>query len=135
MLTSLWDFGALDPKIEITYISSILKELNFDPPVLEIISECINECQSFIREDVEKNLSSVSLRDIQRVKEIIQFYYMVLLYKSKYSDGIESFDTFCLKTGLCSFDKSKIDLWIQAFMVSIYLCYVYRIFQLSKMMI
>ena len=92
----------------------------------------MNECQQFIRNEVEKNLSSVSLRDIQRVKEITQFYYMVLLYKEKVPDGEKPFDSFCL-TECSTFSKNFFSFWVQAIFVSLYLNYVYRIFDQSKL--
>lgn len=131
LLLSLWDFGSLNSKIEKSYIKSILGELKFGNNILDKISEIINVCQEFIRKDVEKNPSSVSLRDIQRVKEIIQFFFMVIWYRKQYSDLSSKFDHFCLEKE-CVYNKKYFDIWLRSVIVALYLCYIYRIFNCGK---
>lgn len=127
MLHSLWDFGALRSSIEETYISSILADVDFPVKMKEAVAKCISQCQDFIRMKVEKNLSSVSLRDIQRVKEVMRFYFMVLFYRQSYHSGGPDFDKFCLENKSV-FSNNKFQLWVEAVLTSLYLNYVYRIF-------
>ena len=148
MLNSLLDFGALDPKLEKLYISSILADLKIpNQNMRHKFVDIINICQEFIRIDVENNRSSVSLRDIQRVKEITEFYALLYLFKRKIKNmerfrnnskhdtacRVEkSFDEFVLtrEKGLDSPEVTP--FLIDAFTVSIYLNYVYRIFNIGK---
>jgi hypothetical protein len=132
MLYGLWDFGALQNTIEAKYINSILKDLELTDILAEVFSEAINRCQEFIRVDVEHNNSSVSLRDIQRVKDITQFYIYLLLFRETFKDNDKLiFDDFCIKASKIR-EQVKNKIKIKAFIVSLYINYVYRIFSYGK---
>ena len=130
MLYGLWDFGALDTKIERKYIDSILNDLNMGPGFMQAFAGAVNKCQEFIRETVEKNNSSVSLRDIQRVKEVVQFYSHLLAYRRRLKESENTdlmFDEYCIGLSTRKSQFRDEDL-VKAFCVSLYLNYVYRIF-------
>lgn len=75
LLSIVWDFGALSEKDEMEYIKRMLKGKT---PKMEVLKEVVFICQCFIKIDLEKNKSSVSLRDIDRVNKIFHFSYALL---------------------------------------------------------
>ena len=136
MLYGLWNFGALDSRIEQKYIKSIFSDLNMTQRKMATFAETVNQCQDFIRDRVEKNKSSVSLRDIQRVKEMTQFYTYLLAFCEAFQNpkpGSKElkFDDFCIKFSKQRFDFNLEDK-AKAFCVALHLNYVYRIFNDGK---
>src|SRR3990167_1834959 len=84
LLNYAWDFGQLTPEIEKKYIEPVFnpkKEIPGEPKLHPsesiIIPECISLCHIFLREKEGNN--SVSLRDVQRVKEVYYFLLKFLL--------------------------------------------------------
>lgn len=77
MLDFIFDFGALEPLQEKSYIesmvNSMIPERLADHDVRSLISELINVSQRFIRQ-VEKDDSSVSLRDVKRCLKIMLWF-------------------------------------------------------------
>ena len=81
MLTDLWDYGSLAPKVEEKYIRAMLSQLKLPAANLICFVKTVLKCQNFITNDVEKEQSSVSLRDVKRVVRIFKFYNNVLRFK------------------------------------------------------
>lgn len=82
LLDFVWDYGALSPQVEKEYIRRILKGSNSQ---IEILKEVVFVSHIYIKNEVEQNQSSVSLRDIDRVNKIFHFC-VVLLQKTKKLD-------------------------------------------------
>lgn len=94
-MSCLFDYGALGPDVEKKYIKAILNKFPVDikneVDLKKILTESIVESQKFIREIVEENMSSVSLRDIKRVQKIFNFYSFYIMYKNKAMEHYENF--------------------------------------------
>ena len=86
-LSCLFNYGALTPSIEEMYIKAILSNLPIvsksNVNLKEMLSDCIVSSQNYIKKIVEENMSSVSLRDIKRVKKILNFYGFYLKYRKE----------------------------------------------------
>ena len=85
MLQNLFDYGSLSKVDEEKYIKAILQDLaDFEimggKVFYNLMVETIVEAQIYIKETVNKNASSVSLRDIKRVKKIFIFYCYFLAF-------------------------------------------------------
>ena len=127
MLQHLYDFGDIKEVYEKLFINQMLNELGITEELKEAFAKSIFDCQNYIREKVEKNHSTVSLRDIQRVKELAKFFYSFVKYKSEYTEG-RKFDNFVIELELELFSENEEHITILAFALSLYFCYVCRVF-------
>jgi hypothetical protein len=71
ILNYVWDFGALTEENEKEYIKRMLKG---EERQIDILKEVVYISHFYIKDEVEKNKSSVSLRDIKRVNHIYNFW-------------------------------------------------------------
>jgi hypothetical protein len=71
MIQHIWDFGALKENDEKNYIASMLKSLKFTK--LDLVCELIFVSQNFVR-NIEE-VSSVSLRDVDRFRLFFKWFY------------------------------------------------------------
>lgn len=79
LLNYAWDFGQLTPEVERDYIKSALSRKNnssaasseIDEADSILLTDCVCKCHSFLRDKEGEN--SVSLRDVQRVKDIYKY--------------------------------------------------------------
>lgn len=74
MFHELWNFGALDKNLEKLYIQKMIQRIGLNPVFSFVFQKAIIVAQTFIKEKIEKNQVSVSLRDIKRVVKIFKFY-------------------------------------------------------------
>ncbi|CAF0824304.1 unnamed protein product, partial [Brachionus calyciflorus] len=76
MLPIIWDFGQLNDQVEKLYINQIVSEKfgrKFNHNEINLIVEVLSVSQKFMREQ-KNECSFVSLRDIQRVLKIIDWF-------------------------------------------------------------
>lgn len=81
MLPLIWDFGQLNEQVEKLYISQIVNEQfgmnkhahNLDASEIDLIVELLACSQKFMR-SLSNECSFVSLRDVQRVLGVIQWF-------------------------------------------------------------
>jgi hypothetical protein len=71
LIEHIWDYGVLTPYDEKNYIKSMIFPLKFQNP--EMIQDLLFFCHQFIR-DIDKESSSVSLRDIERFRIFYQWF-------------------------------------------------------------
>lgn len=75
LLDFVWDYGALPEAVEKEYIRRLLKGA---PAQVEQLKEAVFVAHFFVKNEVERNQSSVSLRDIARVNKIFHFCVVFL---------------------------------------------------------
>jgi hypothetical protein len=96
------------------------------------------DCQKEIKTIVEKQQSSVSLRDIKRVVRIFKFYYHYLLFRESFTkenhmeDDHDMFHEFCDLRENDSFSDISNQHFIKAFVMTILVNYVFRIAKKGK---
>lgn len=76
MMPIIWDFGQLSPDVEKLYINQIVTEKfaqRLDQANILLIAELLSVSQSFMK-NLRNECSFVSLRDIQRVLKVIQWF-------------------------------------------------------------
>lgn len=76
MMPIIWDFGQLGPDVEKLYIDQIVKEKfenTFGPDKIQLISTLLWSSQNFMK-NLKNECSFVSLRDIQRVLKVIDWF-------------------------------------------------------------
>ncbi|XP_076109129.1 E3 ubiquitin-protein ligase rnf213-alpha-like [Mytilus galloprovincialis] len=80
MLPLVWDFGQLNSRVEEMYIKQmVLRYVNQGklpqiPDLADVTSRILSECQDFMRMQ-EDECSFVSLRDVERVLEVMAWFY------------------------------------------------------------
>ena len=148
MLTDLWDYGALDRHSETSYISAMIKKLNLPSYLRRCFCNCIIKAQNYIKDDVEKQQSSVSLRDIKRVIKIFHFYATVIIYRKHkknylkdksvrrkegsqddaefYKNRYNDFDEFMDRLGMNYAGISE-EVFVRATVITLIVNYVFRI--------
>lgn len=148
MLFDLWDYGSLAEGVEEKYIRAMLSSLKLKSSFLNCFVSCVIQCQNYIKVYVEKEQSSVSLRDIKRVIRIFKFYYFVLWFRNDVKKNIESkklksfqgkhkfdrFEEFCKKKDFENFTFEEIDIqyFKTCYIITIFLNYIFRIPRESK---
>jgi hypothetical protein len=105
LLSKIHDYGSLNKEVEKSYIESMMKSIFVDFDDLEknkkkqfkrylrTLVNTTSECQGFVKE-LNNNSSSLSLRDIHRVKIIFKFYLTLLHYKKTYDSHNMKFNEF-----------------------------------------
>jgi len=76
MMPIVWDFGQLGPDVEKLYINQIVnvKLANkMNPAQIKLITNLLSASQAFMK-DLNNECSFVSLRDIQRVLKVIDWF-------------------------------------------------------------
>ena len=124
LINYIFDFGNLKEDEEKKYIDSFVtslllnqinkdknnKETEINEGLYKIISESIYVCQTFIREKSE--ISSISLREIERFKKFFDFFVNFILIVDKSTKNKET--------------KIK-NKYLKAINLSLYICYYLRI--------
>jgi hypothetical protein len=149
MLQCLFDYGSLSRKVERKYVDAIFGEFkkHMEDHFWNVFVETVVNAQEFIKKKVSENESSVSLRDIKRVKKLFIFYCYLIKFRNSYKEikqkikeerrtngeatTSNSFDHF-MQNNLVNFKEISDDELFIAFIVSISLCYLYRIIKTSK---
>jgi hypothetical protein len=132
MLQCLFDYGSLSKEVESKYINAIFGDLekSLDKTIFSMLIETVVVLQNFIKSEVFKNESSLSLRDIKRVKKVFLFYCYFIKYRKHYKEikyeKLLPFDEFILKEKL-DFESLTRNELLRAFFVSIAINYLYRI--------
>ena len=140
MLQCLFDYGALSPKVELKYVEAIFSEFTnkINKTFLKLFIESVVSAQNFIKKEVSENESSVSLRDIKRVKKIFIFYCYLIRYRNDYKHLVNKkgkyFDEF-LEIYLMDFSRFPSEELFIAFIVSISINYLYRIIKHGRNLI
>ena len=110
LLFKIFDYGALTPEIEKKYITSIFNQLNkkrgssantntgeekMGRRYVELICDFVFEGQAAMK-DFFRSQSAVSLRDVNRVKQVFEFYVYFLEYETicKSNSCNSTFDQF-----------------------------------------
>ena len=79
MLPIIWDFGQLNDQVERLYVAQIVKEkftnLGLSPDQVNLVIELLSVSQKFMRTQ-RNECSFVSLRDVQRVLKVIQWFLL-----------------------------------------------------------
>lgn len=126
LLDFVWDYGALPEAIEKEYIKRMLKG---NKTQLEVLKEVVYISHFFIKNVVEKNQSSVSLRDIDRVNKIFHFC-VVLLQKTR------SPDSKSLDESLTAYERNfseehtlEEELFFEALCLTIGINYYFRLYK------
>ena len=134
MLQCLFDFGSLSKQVEQKYISAMFQDFQgkVRQDFLEMFVESVTVSQDFIKKTVIHDESSLSLRDVKRVKKIFVFYcYFIWFRNSHNSSGqvhSQGFDHF-LTNQRIRFKKFTLEELLIAFVVAISMNYLYRIIQ------
>ena len=92
---------------------------------LEALVDSTSYCQDFVK-DLNNNASSLSLRDVHRVKLVFKFYLSFLAYQKQYSSSEIKFEDFH-KTFNPNFKSVDKNIFFRALVVSIGLNYINRI--------
>ena len=143
LLFDLWDYGSLSSQIEKKYIRAMLSQLKLETKYLNCFEEAVLYCQDYIKNTVEQQQSSVSLRDIKRVVHIFKFYYHVIAFRDYIekqirklklksflddnSNQVWNFEEFCKKSKIDDFGKIEKDKFLTCFVISILINYIFRI--------
>lgn len=93
LIEHIWDYGVLSNKDEKNYIKSMINPLKFQNP--EMVQDLLFVCHQFIRY-IDKESSSVSLRDIERFRVLYQWFYLNIKnrppsFKIKKNDSLFSY--------------------------------------------
>lgn len=139
LLTKIHDYGSLGKDVERAYIKSMMGSLfsevdedktygfwSYSPlRFLEALVDSTSYCQDFVKE-LNNNASSLSLRDVHRVKVVFSFYLSLAAFQKQYGHSQGKFEDFreTFKPDFKSIDKN---LFFRALLVSISLNYVNRI--------
>lgn len=144
LLSKIHDYGSLSKEVETKYIQSMISTVfpyTRDGEVkakksyamkryLEILVDVTSFCQSHVKA-LNNNASSLSLRDVHRVKEVFLFYLALMAYKKHFETSNEKFDEFRRRFAI---DHSTINnvSFLTALVVTIALNYVNRISSANK---
>jgi hypothetical protein len=139
LLTKIHDYGSLGKEVERAYIKAMMGSLfseveeekkysfwSYSPiRFLEALVDSTSFCQDFVK-DLNNNASSLSLRDVHRVKLVFYFYLSFLAYQKKYSSSEIKFEDFHkdFKPNFKTVDKN---IFFRALLVSVSLNYMNRI--------
>jgi hypothetical protein len=132
LLHKIFDYGSLAEETEKKYITNIFEQFSLDVSnkrseiYIKIICEFVCEGQNMMKY-IFNNESAVSLRDVNRVKEVFIFYIYLLQYKNIYKmSSSESFDEY---KRLTKFDLSKVTEkhFFIALTVTMYINYIFRL--------
>jgi hypothetical protein len=127
LLDIVWDFEALSAENEKEYIKLMIKG-KFKHK--EMLTEIIYTCHNKIKNDIEKNKSSVSLRDIERINKI--FHFSIVLIKYLREESRDDFDE-KLKKYQKNLEKDVEDgLIFEALFVTIAINYYFRLYKNGK---
>lgn len=134
MLNDLWDYGSLNDEVENDYINSMIGKLKLIQKFQDCFVKIITFCHSYIKKTVEKQKSSVSLRDVKRVVRIFKFYYIYIMFREKIEKDSKdenyepiNFQKFLSKHMKKSCRKITEKQFIVAFVITILINYVFRI--------
>lgn len=133
MLQCLFDYGSLSTEVEQKYVNAIfsdLKKMQIKEEFQKMFIDIVVTAQNFIKEVVCENESSVSLRDIKRVKKLFIFYMYFIKYRNDYESlkkrEINYFEQF-IESYYINFSHFEEKDLFTSFIVSIGLSYFYRI--------
>ena len=124
------DFGSLKEDIQRSFMQFKFVNIDFDEFISHVIADTIVKCHSYIRSNIDKNETSVSMNDVGRVKVIMSFMCLYYEFRFEYYRGIK-FDDYTLdKT------RNKINITqaqvLRSIYISFYINYVCRIYNESK---
>ena len=126
LLLHSWDIGMLENSIMHQIICYKLTKSHIEPDIAEHISQTILRCHDYIKRHIDCNEASVSLRDVNRVKDIIVFLCNYQNFREKYFNTLK-FDDFVYENKSDSMNINH-EYLLNATYISLYINYVYRIF-------
>ena len=140
LINYIFDFGNLREEEEKKYINSFIQSflsnsfsqgennVKIYDNIFEIICDSVYECQTFIRDNSE--ISSVSLREIQRFKKFFEFFLDITSQEKEFNPKNVSED----KNQEQNKDdiKKEILKYLKAANLSLYVCYYLRIINHKK---
>ena len=139
LLGQIHDYGALSEEVERDYIRAMMgsavpyaaqedvraKGSYQMRRFLETLVDVTGFCQKRVKQ-LNNNASSLSLRDVHRVKVVFGFFLALLVYKKRYKETRAKFEDF--RRGFrVDFDTVNNRLFIQALVVTVTLNYVNRV--------
>ena len=140
LINYVFDFGNLREEEEKKYINSFIQSFlsnSFSQgennkeiynKIFKILCDSVYECQTFIRDNSE--VSSVSLREIQRFKKFYEFFLDITSQEKEFQSKKEPID------GKPDHNKNDIDkeisIYLKAANLSLYVCYYLRIIDHKK---
>ena len=138
-LMKIHDYGSLGENVEQAYIRGIMSTLfrgkkkakyrnfwaNSPQEYLDNLVSITSFCQKYIK-SLNKNHSTLSLRDVERTKKVFEFYLVFQEYKKTYSRNQIPFEKF-RKTYEIEFEKISMEQFMGAVIVSVSLNYLNRI--------
>lgn len=127
LLHNVWDFEALSEDSERMYILKILKGDN--PRQMKLLSKIICCVHNLVKNEIEKNQSSVSLRDIVRVHKI--FHFCVVFFKYVEEGKTSDFDQELEKY---QNERQSISdsIFFKAMVITVSINYYFRLYKLGK---
>ena len=142
LINYVFDFGNLKDEDEKKYIQKFVHSFldnrfsksnneNY-AKILDIIIEAVHTCQKFIRENSE--ISSVSLREIQRFSLFFEFFYNITLERNEFKTADFSFlkDESIFTEGLSQKGKIENIVILKSANLSLFMCYYLRIINTEK---
>ena len=131
LLTKIHDYGALNQEVEQEYIAAIMGSLfpksrgYSSNGFLKKLITSASFCQNYVK-TLNNNESSLSLRDLHRVKEIFKFYVILLNYKRNYTPDSKNFEDYAKEF---EFNQTTLTNFIftRAVVVTLTLNYLFRI--------
>ena len=132
LLNIIWDFGALTKEHETKYIQKIIK-IGGDKKYKKAFCNAVAEAHFYVKNEVEKNNSSVSLRDIERVNNIFHFC-LRLLTQMKCKENTEKADLLeqWKEHGFTENEDNQAfleDLFFQSLSLTMTLNYLFRLYK------
>ena len=136
LINYVFDFGNLREEEEKKYINSFIESflsISFsqngskkeeNEKIYKIICESIYECQTFIRDNSE--ISSVSLREIQRFKKFFEFFLDITYQKEESKQKNND------KEKNKKIKTKEEEIYLKAANLSLYVCYYLRIIDHEK---
>ena len=131
LLTKIHDYGALNQEVEQEYIAAIMGSLfpksrgYSSNGFLKKLITSASFCQNYVK-TLNNNESSLSLRDLHRVKEIFRFYVILLNYKRNYTPDSKNFEDYA-KGFVINQTTLTNSIFTRAVIVTLTLNYLFRI--------
>ena len=132
LLHKIFDYGSLDKETEKKYIKNIFAQFSKDDKnpksrnYIRVICEFVCAGQNMMKY-IFNNESAVSLRDVNRVKEVFIFYTLLLQYKKIHQ--LSKYESFEEYNRLANFDLNKVseENFLTALTVTMYINYIFRL--------
>ena len=133
ILHQAYDIGNLKDDTKKSFIKHKFIKLGFEESISNAISTTILVCHTFLKGKIDRNETSATFRDVNRVRNMITFLCMYFDFQDKYENN-KMFDDYIIeKRQLPS--RVKRDYIIKAIYMAILINYVYRFYNKGKRII